>query len=121
MTKKLISMVPALLLCIAVIGQVAKPTSYVEVTGDAATHQLAASGTCRIIQFIMPAGNGAVVRLGDSTTSISKGLPLAAGSGYTLQPLPSDARVGVDQRYYDLSTWYYYAATGDKLDFNCIK
>jgi hypothetical protein len=110
-----------LIVVIVAVAQNAKPTSYTEITGDAATHQLASSGTCRSIQFIMPVGNVAVVRVGDSTTAISKGLPVAAGAGLFLPPLTLDTRQGIEQRYYDLSSLYYYAATGDKVDFVCFK
>lgn len=104
------------------VGQsgVVAPTSYPEITGDAATHQLATSGTCRTVQIIAPSGNGAVVRIGDSTTSSSKGLPVAAGAGLFLPPLDSDQRESIQQHLYNLSALYYYAASGDKLDFVCF-
>lgn len=102
------------------LAQTAKPTSYAEITGDAATHTFAASGVCKAIQIILPAGNSAVVRVGDSTTSVSKGLPLAAGSGLWLAPLTS-GKGGQEQQYYSLADLYYYAATGDKVDFVCFK
>lgn len=97
------------------------PVSYPEITGDAATHQLATSGTCRAIQIIAPSGNAAVVRIGDSTTSATKGLPVAAGGGLFMPPLDSDQRESVQQHLYNLSAFYYYAASSDKLDFVCIK
>lgn len=102
-------------------AQNAKPTSYAEITGDSSPHQLASTGTCRSIQFIMPTANTAAVRIGDSTTSSTKGVPIAAGAGLFLPPLTLDTRGGADQRYYDLSALYYYAVTGDKVDFICFR
>lgn len=110
------------LCCLGVaFAQTAKPTAYPEATGDAATHQFATSGSCRAIQIIVPVGNSAVIRLGDSTTSVSKGIPMAAGSGLFLAPLTTNAKQGNDQVYYSLSDLYYYAATGDKVNFLCFK
>lgn len=103
------------------LAQTAKPTSYAEATGDGAAHQLASSGSCRTVQIITPTANGTVVRIGDSTIGSTKGLPITPGSGLFLPPLTSGSRLGPDQIYYDLSALYYFAASGDKVDFVCFK
>ncbi len=98
------------------VAQTATIATLPEITGDAAAHQIAASGSARWIQFIAPAGNGAVVRIGDSLTSATRGLPMAAGGGLMLPPLPVDTRNSNQAVLYKLSAIYYYAGSGDKLD-----
>lgn len=120
MLKRLLTAIFLSSLLIAQSGIVA-PISYPEITGDASTHQLSTTGTCRTIQFIAPAANAAVVRIGDSTTTSAKGLPVAAGGGLFMPPLDSDQRESVQQHMYNLSAFYYYAASNDKLDFACVK
>lgn len=88
-----------------------------DITGDAAAHQLVASGSARWIQFIAPAANGAVVRIGDSTTSVSRGLPVAAGGGLMLPALPVETRLSLQDHFYSLAGIYYYAGSGDKLSY----
>ena len=80
-----------------------------EIAGDGNTHVITPSDTARLIQFIAPAGNTNVVRIGDSTTTSSKGLPLAPGSGFTL-PIPPL------QIMWGTATIYYNVQSGDKLD-----
>jgi hypothetical protein len=59
--------------------------------------------------------NAAAVRIGDSATSASRGLPVAAGGGLMYPPLAPGPRPGQADQYYDLSAIYYYATAGDKL------
>lgn len=120
MLKRLLTAIFLSSLLIAQSGIVA-PISYPEITGDASAHQIATTGSCRTVQIIAPSGNAAVVRIGDSTTTSSKGLPVAAGAGLFLPPLDSDQRESVQQHFYNLSAIYYYAASNDKLDFVCFK
>ncbi len=47
-----------LALAALLVAQTATVASFAEITGDAAAHQIAASGSARWIQFIAPAGNG---------------------------------------------------------------
>lgn len=80
-----------------------------DITGTGATVQIATTSTrASWIQIIAPSTNSAVVRFGDSTVSVTRGLPIAAGGGYcTLIEVPN-------QRGYNLSLTYVYVAVGDK-------
>lgn len=91
------------------IAQTMNIASIADITGDAANHQVSTStAPVRWVLFIAPAANTAVVRIGDSGISATEGASLAAGGGLMLPP--------VNGRFYDLSTTYYRAATGDKLN-----
>ena len=57
------------------------------------------------IQVLAPSGNSAVVWFGDSTTSGSSGLPIAAGGGYNTPVVPGSP--------YNLCNHYVYVANGD--------
>lgn len=96
-------------------GPSAKPTSLADITGDSATHQLQSSGSAKWVLIIPLAANAAKVRIGDSSTSVSRGVELAPGGGFFMPPLPIDTRQSVQQHRYDLSTIYYYVVTGDKI------
>ncbi len=106
-------MVIFMALTVILAAQTATVASFAVFTGDAATHQIATSGSARWVQIIVPTGNGAVVRVGDSLTSATRGLPLASGSGMMYPPLPVDTRNSNQAVLYKLSTLYYYAANGD--------
>ena len=94
-----------------------------EITGDGATHTLAAlalatglpgiagAGGTRPqwIQFILPSGNSGVARVGDVNTDSSHGLPLPAGSG---QMFPPVYQVG---HTYSLSAIYVNVANADRM------
>lgn len=85
-------------------------TQLADITGDGATHALsAATVRAKWIQFITDKANGAAVRIGDKNVTSSLGLPIAAGGGMLLPPI---ADLG---SFYDLSTTYYNAGSGDKL------
>ncbi len=105
-----------LVLNLSVGAQTATVTTLAQITGDAATHQIATSGTARWVQINALTGNGAVIRVGDSATSATRGLPIAAGAGMMYPPMPIDTRVSNQASLYRVSTLYYYAASGDKLN-----
>lgn len=85
-------------------------TVLADITGDAAAHPLSTfiPKYVRIVDVIAAAGNGAAVRLGDSSTSSTRGKPLAAGAAYRY----AESLLG---RPWDASKIYYYAASGDKI------
>ncbi len=101
-----------LLLLLLVCAFPAKPTLHpiAEITGTGAAVAISTDSSSRPawVQVIAPAGNSAVVRFGDSTTSATMGLPIAAGGGYNT-PVCSSC-------VYTLSTLYVYVANGDKAD-----
>jgi hypothetical protein len=98
-----------LLIAFAVVGGAqATFITVTDITGDSATHPLATSGNARWVQIIAGSGNGSVVRVGDSSTSATRGLPLAPGGGLFLPVLPGGLN-------YKLSAIYYYAVSGDSL------
>jgi hypothetical protein len=117
MRRRVVRMAVLLALVSLMLAQsgTVKPTSAADITGDAATHQLATSGQARWVLFIAQSGNAAVVRIGDSQVSISRGAPISAGAGLLFPALGVDQREASAEHLYDLSAIYYYAATGDKL------
>jgi len=80
-----------------------------EVTCDSAAHAVSTSGLAVWVQFIAPAANSAVVRVGDSNVSATRGFPIAAGGGYNTPVL------GQGNPRYDLTKIFYYCTTGDKV------
>ncbi len=101
------------LLCITLYAQILI-VSPAEITGDSAAHALGTSGVARWIQIIAPSGNSAVIRIGDSNTSASRGLPIAPGGGIMLPPTSQAPG-------YDLTRVFYYATTGDKVNIAWAK
>jgi hypothetical protein len=98
------------------------PVSLADITGDAAAHQIASSGTARAITICALAANTAVVRLGNSSITTSKGFPVAAGgcAGYLEVNGGGDAGGQIRPARWDLSSIYYLAATGDKVSISYI-
>lgn len=92
-------------------------TSSVQVTGSGAVVHPAASGTARWIQVNAITGNSATVNCGGSTVSTTIGVPIAAGGGMFLPPMPFDSRLATNQSYYSLATVSCYVANGDKVNF----
>jgi hypothetical protein len=88
----------------------------ITITGTGATVQVyAAGGLALSVQYLAPSGNAATVEIGDSTTTSTTGLPIAAGGGLYLAPLPVDERLAAPSHYYNLARQYAYIANGDKL------
>ncbi len=88
-------------------------TTLADLTGNGATQQVAATGVCRWVQFVALPSNAAAVRVGDSNTTVSRGVPIAAGGGY-VPPVPTNTNY-----VYTLATLYFYAASGDKVSVSC--
>src|SRR4051812_7204438 len=65
-------------------------TTPARVTGDAAAHALATTGTARWVLIVAEAGNASPVRCGDSNVSSTRGVPIYAsstsGGGYQIPP-----------------------------------
>ena len=90
-------------------------TTMADITGDGATHALAAGGA-RWVQFVCPSTNSATpARVGDSAVTTSRGVPISAGGGFMLPPIPGAPTMRMEDQYYQLSAIYYRAAVGDKL------
>lgn len=85
------------------------PVSPAELTGNSAAQVVAAVGEALWVLFVAPSGNSGVVRVGDSNVSATRGIPIAAGTGFML-PF-SQGLIG-----YDLSKLYWYAASPDKVN-----
>jgi hypothetical protein len=116
MTKRIVIIV----LCIAylLLGQTGyvAPVTMADITGDNAAHKLQASGSAKWVQFVAQSSNTGTARVGDSTCSATRGIPLAASTGFMFPPIPSTPGQAVPgAQLYDLASIYYYAATGDKL------
>lgn len=85
-----------------------------DITGDGSTHALNSAASARWVQFVAGAANGAAIRIGDSNTGSARGVPLAAGGGFFLPPMPTPS-TSTQPRLYILANLYYYAANGDKV------
>lgn len=104
-----------LLLILLVVALLPATTSIVtiaDISGDGAAHAIGTGGA-QWIQFIAPSGNSSVVRVGDSSITTSRGVPVAAGGGMFMPTIPPKSD-SID-RSYDLSTIYYLVQSGDKL------
>jgi hypothetical protein len=89
-------------------------TTSADLTGNAGTQQVSASATtCRFVQFVALSTNTAVIRAGDSNVSSTRGVPLAAGGAWNT---PASSNVNF---VYALNSFYFYAASGDKLSVTC--
>ena len=97
-----------LLLTALLFGQ-AQLTTLATISGTSAAVALPSSDAPLWVQFVAPSGNSNNVRCGDSNTTSSRGMLLAAGAGQMLPPLPGGIR------YNSLSTIYCYVASGDTL------
>lgn len=98
-----------LLFLFALLPIHANINSLADITGTGVTVQISTNTSARPawVQLIAPSGNAAVVRFGDSTTSATVGLPIAAGGGYNT-PVCSTCS-------YTLAGMYVYVANGDKV------
>lgn len=109
----------AILLLLSVtlaISQNAIVVTTADFTGDGANHAFASVVTsARWVQIIAATANAAVVRIGDTNISATRGLPMAAGSGLSFPPMPPDARFSTSHNLYDLSKIFYRAGSGDKI------
>ena len=93
-----------------------------DVTGTGATVQLFASGgQARAFVVIADSANTAAVRCGDSAVSLTQGSKIPAGAGLMWPPLSADSRQAVQGYMYDLSAYYCYIATGDKVSLSYAK
>jgi hypothetical protein len=79
-----------------------------DITGDGSAHAITSSGTARWVLIIAHSTNSATARCGASTTSSTRGFPIAAGGGLMLPP-------ALNQDFFPLAQVYCYAANGDKL------
>jgi hypothetical protein len=106
-----------------------QPFSAADISGNSTTKQVWSNigspqpNFARWILFVTCAsgttgctGNSAVVRVGGSNTSVGIGAPIAPGGGLFMPPIPVDFQQPVPtNNYYDLTAFYIYAQTGDKV------
>jgi hypothetical protein len=102
-------------------AQVAGPLAAVDITGDSASHRIQTSGYAQWVIISTPSTNSAVVRIGGSTVSSTRGIPVAPGGSLMFPPLPADPRQATADRTYNLAGIYYLAGTGDKLSVMWVK
>jgi hypothetical protein len=98
------------------------PVSLPDATGDAASHQVASSGTARTVSICALTANTAAVRIGDSTITASRGLPLTAGlcAYYPETTGAGDGGGQIRTARWSLAGIYYLAATGDKVSVSYV-
>lgn len=81
-----------------------------DIVGANTTVQISATNiTGRWVDFVVT-GTG-TVRIGDSTTTSSRGLPVPTGSGYSTPPMNDQA----GSPAYSLASFYAYVPTGATL------
>ena len=92
-----------------------------DISGSGTAVQIATSGAARWVQISTCAagtagctGNAAVVRVGDSNVSVSRGTVITPGGGQFLPPLLISSGGAPTDALYQLSTIYLYIASGDK-------
>lgn len=107
----MISPMKRLLILIAfiVLAASANVHTLATITGAGAAVQISTDTTTRAtwIQIITPSSNAAAVMFGDSTTSATRGLAIAAGGGYNTPTCGTCT--------YTLAATYVYVANGDKV------
>ena len=88
-----------------------------DIAGDGAAHALRPAGTlARWVLIVADPANASAVRIGGSAVSATNGTRMAAGAGLFMPPIAPDARQAVDSNtLYDMSTMYYFVASGDKI------
>ena len=107
------------------VGQVfLVPVTLADIAGDGTAHAIASSGSARSITFVSLSSNSTAncnasatsgcVRVGDSSVSTTRGIPLAPGQGYGLLESSGAAR-------YQLSAWFYVVQTGDKISISYVQ
>lgn len=91
-------------------------TSIPDVAGTGSAVQLASSGTCRWVQLVAPKANTNDVRVGGSDVSSSKGITLAAATGFMF---PTSPNGGSNAPLYSLSSIWVLVQSGDKVTGLC--
>ena len=81
-----------------------------DISGTGSKVALATSGSALWVQFVAPAGNTAVVRVGDTNVTTTRGTAMAAGSGFLLPRIS-----GTNQQLYNLSQIFVLVQSGDSL------
>jgi hypothetical protein len=87
-----------------------------DITGSGATVALSTSGTARFCQLIALPTNAAAIRLGDASTTISRGAAIAPGGGQFIPPSPGQNSAAP---VFQLNAVFVYIANGDKLTVTC--
>lgn len=112
-----------LLFCCSLLLCQMAPTSVGDVSGGGgvtsvasalATQSITNPGTVRFIQFVAPSGNTSVVRVGDSSISTTRGVPVAPGGAYQT-PLPACVTGAGGECQTSTSSWYFLVQSGDKV------
>lgn len=88
-----------------------------DITGTGATVHLSASGTARYCQLTALPTNAAGIRLGDATTTVSRGAAIAPGGGQFIPPSPGPS--GQQAPVFQLNATYVYIANSDVLTATC--
>jgi hypothetical protein len=102
--------------CLAQSGTVTV-TPLPDIVGASTTIQLAGSGACKFVIFIAWSTNTGTIRIGDSTTSSTKGATLPPGSGLMLPAIPQPyGAVSSGQQLYDMTKIYYWVLGGGTPD-----
>ena len=90
--------------------------SLTDITGTGATVALATTGTARFCQLVALPTNSSGIRLGDSTTTASRGSYIAPGGGQFIPPSPG---VNNASSVFQLNAVFVYIANSDKLTGTC--
>lgn len=98
-------------------------TTPATVTCDGSAHQFSTTFlAARWVQIIPAAtGNSGPIRVGNSSTTTSRGLPIAGGGSFALPPMTFDNRESPAQHFYDLSRLYYACTNNDTFNWGYIQ
>lgn len=86
--------------------------SLADITGNGAAHPLVAAtdlSQAKWVKFKADTGNSAVIRIGGSEVSSTRGFPLTHGDIVTFEAIAERTN------FYTLADIYYYAGNSDKL------
>lgn len=107
-------LIAAFTFALCLTGQSVSVKTQIELAGSSATVQVISTSTpATIVQFVAASGNSGVSRCGNSAVTSSIGFRLPAGAGQFLPALPNGSSGA--RRFYDLSAYYCYVATGDTV------
>lgn len=93
------------------------PNTPADVTGDAAIHTLASVlgvTKCKWFQVTAVSIASTAARVGNVSIALgTQGIPVASGGGVFAPP------IALAMDFYDLTKWYYIAASSDVVSISC--
>lgn len=94
---------------------IVQPFTATDITCTGSNQQIQTTGTARSITLKTPTANAAVVRVGDTNISATRGITIEAGGSYTFMQLSAVQGGSVSESLYDLSKVYVRCTSADKV------